>query len=98
MPSVLRSGQARATVLVFVSSECTISNRQTGEMACELANMLCGAAVSYLETTNSFDLSSPELVAPESLEAVENHGGLSARESFSLENGTLTVVLRLSDQ
>lgn len=71
-----------------------IAARQVGEMACELANMLCGAMVSTLETRMSFELASPGLVTPE--EALAVRAGAGVRRSFALEDGTLTVVLHLA--
>lgn len=71
--------------------EDEVTEQQVGEMACELANMLCGSVVSYLETKMSFALGSPRLVTPEAALA----GEADARRSFEMEHGTLTVVLRL---
>jgi len=73
--------------------EADLPERQVGEMACELANMLCGSMVSHLETQMSFDLGSPLLMSPEV--ALAPRAGRTARKSWAIDRGTLTVVLSL---
>src|SRR5262249_4978519 len=43
--------------------EPDISDARTGDVVCELANMLCGSVLSRIGSDFTFDLSHPELVA-----------------------------------
>lgn len=72
-----------------------LTDSQPGQVVCELANMLCGALVSKLESDERFDLDSPELIPAGSEDAASLDAPLAARQSFELENGTLTVTLHL---
>lgn len=71
-----------------------LTDTQPGQVVCELANMFCGALVSKLESDESFDLTSPELV-PARSDVPESPA--VARHSFELENGILTVTLHLEN-
>ena len=75
--------------------EESLTEAQTGQIVCELANMLCGSVVSRLESEKSFDLTSPELVP---FASIFDSGppGPACLRSFELENGILTVGLRLN--
>jgi CheY-specific phosphatase CheX len=42
-----------------------IFEAETGEVVCELANMLCGSVLSRLETEATFELSNPRLALEE---------------------------------
>lgn len=75
--------------------EPAVSESQIGEVVCELANMVCGSVVSKLESRQSFDLSSPELVPPGAVLGEKTSAGPWARETVALETGTLTVTLEL---
>lgn len=72
-----------------------LTDAQPGEVLCELANMLCGALVSKLESEETFDLESPQLVQT----ARESHHTLNTPPagcaSFELDGGILTVTLYL---
>ena len=75
--------------------ESDISEEQAGAVVCEMANILCGSVVSRLESDRTFDLASPQLVsAPFELPA----GGLATRQRFVLDQGSLTVALRLEER
>lgn len=75
--------------------EDALTDAQTGQVVCELANMLCGSLVSKLESKESFDLGSPELV-PFGNDIVAGCGAAAAAcQSFELEGGILTVTLHL---
>ncbi|MBY0504887.1 MAG: chemotaxis protein CheX [Bryobacteraceae bacterium] len=84
---------AMAPLAAAFLGEDEVSPTQVDEMACELANMLCGSLVSRLETRMSFDLSSPTLITPEA--ALAPRAGEVSRQSCELAHGTLTVVLSL---
>lgn len=73
--------------------EEALTETQTRQVVCELANMLCGSLVSKLERDWSFDLASPELV---SFGTATGFGAPpAARQSYELEGGVLTVTLHL---
>lgn len=74
--------------------EDDLSEAQTVQVVCELANMLCGASLSQIESDQIFDLGAPEPVPPGTLlEACQD--STAARQSFELESGILTVALHL---
>jgi len=75
--------------------EEALTDAQTGQVVCELANMLCGSLVSKLESKESFDLSPPELVPFGSDAAFSSGSPPTARQSYELEGGILTVTLHL---
>lgn len=88
----LSAASARILAAGFLGEdEEMLTDPQPGEVVCELANMLCGSLVSKLESEESFELASPELV-PAGSDPLELP---AARQSFQLENGILTVTLRL---
>jgi CheY-specific phosphatase CheX len=105
----LSAASARILAAGFLGEdEETLTDAQPGEVVCELANMLCGSLVSRLESEESFDLSSPELVPAGSLADAGSEPLTTARqsaqaasvvrvfsESFELENGILSVTLQL---
>lgn len=67
-----------------------VSDAKVGQVVCELANMLCGSVLSRIGSESSFDLSHPELKALVS-------GGATARRSFELPEGILTVAVQLQE-
>lgn len=75
--------------------EETLSDSQTGQVVCELANMLCGSLVSKLESEESFDIAPPELVPFGSETDTASSAPPAACQSFELEGGILTVTLHL---
>lgn len=75
--------------------EDSLTDSQTGQVVCELANMLCGSLLSKLQSDESFDLASPELI-PSGREIVAgSEFAPAARQSYELEKGILTVTLHL---
>lgn len=75
--------------------EATLSDAQAGQVVCELANMLCGSLVSKLQSDESFDLASPELVPSGSGIVTGHDAPPAARQSFELEGGILSVTVHL---
>jgi len=75
--------------------EETLTDSQPGQMVRELANMLCGSLVSKLGTEESFDLASPELISSGSNTGLDSIAPPTARQSFELEGGILTVTMNL---
>ncbi len=56
---------ARSIAADFLGEdEYALSELQVTEVVCELANMICGSALSRVETGGDFRLSSPRLLAP----------------------------------
>ncbi len=76
--------------------EEVLTDSQPGEIVCELTNMLCGSLVSKLESEQSFALGSPELVGAATRADAARDDPPTVRQSFQLENGILTVTLRLA--
>jgi CheY-specific phosphatase CheX len=58
------SAAARSVAADFLGEEePELSERQIGEVVCELANMICGSVLSRVEGTTTFRLSTPRLIA-----------------------------------
>jgi CheY-specific phosphatase CheX len=67
------------------------SNEQVLEVVKELANMICGYALSALERE------SLHLAAPEVVPAAALAWSVPCRRSFRLDNGSLTIGLEFQD-
>ncbi len=82
---------ARSLAAGFLGAEePDISDARTGEVVCELANMLCGSVLSRVGGDFTFELSHPELVT----------AGLDAADTslcFELPEGHLAVAFQFSD-
>ncbi len=72
--------------------ETEVSDSQTEEVVCELANMIRGSLLSRLESDATFRIAHPELTAVERVPAFE---GAAASRWFDLGDGILTVSLEL---
>ena len=83
---------ARAIAADFLGSEeDELSGRQVEEVACELANMICGSVLSRTESETRFCLSSPFIIPA-------NRATFSPEESMhavGIDHGALTVYLIL---
>ena len=84
---------ARSVACNFLGAEdeSEITETQVGDVICELANMICGSALSRLSGDLAFDLSHPELDAGD--------GDLAgwpetAAHTFDLKDGWLTAAIR----
>jgi len=77
--------------------EDMLTDAQPGRVVCELANMLCGSLVSKLEDQESFALDTPELAPAGSETSGGSQAVPTARQSFELENGILTITLHLDE-
>jgi len=92
----LSAASARILAAGFLGEdEAMLTDSQPGEVVCEFANMLCGLFLSRLESDESFDLNSPELVPVGSLAAPGSEALPAASQSFGIEEGVLTVTLHL---
>jgi CheY-specific phosphatase CheX len=92
----LSEASARTLAAGFLGEdEGMLTVSQSGQIVCELANMLCGMLVSKLEVNGTFDLTPPELIAIGDLNKVGPVTSPAAQQNFALDNGTLTVTLHL---
>ncbi|MGE5567996.1 MAG: chemotaxis protein CheX [Rhodospirillales bacterium] len=86
----LSAGAARAIAANFlgVENDEEVTAAQTGEVICELANMVCGAILSRVESGSTFQIAHPQLAAGE-----EACDGATARY-LDLDNGALALWVR----
>jgi len=68
--------------------EETLTESQTGDVVCELANMLCGSVLSRVEAETQFDLSQPRIESPGA-----GRPSPAATSTFVMEEGPLAVWL-----
>ena len=89
----LHRNVARMVAAGFLArEEAEVSEEQSEEVVCELANMICGFVLSHLESRSTFRISHPELASPEPGSVMENAG---AGRWFDLGGGFLVASLRL---
>jgi CheY-specific phosphatase CheX len=91
----ISAGAARTLAADFLGIEAEEGpeEQQVQEVVCELANMICGDALSALEKS-PLRLSAPRIVAPADF-ALPAQG---TYRSFDLGNGGLTVTLSLQEE
>jgi len=80
-----------ATNFLGLDDENAIRDSQVGEVAAELANIICGSALSRLSCDRAFDLSHPEVGPPADDARTWSD---AASRTFDLGNGWLTTILR----
>jgi len=85
----LQSGRKIAADFLGLEADA-VSDSQIGEVVGELCNMVCGSVLSRLEKDCRFDLSHPEIEAPDATAP-----DYAARRLLELEDGTLDVWLEL---
>jgi chemotaxis protein CheY-P-specific phosphatase CheC len=94
---VLDGHAARAVAADFLGAdESALSDLQVEEVACELANMICGSVLSRTESETRFRLSSPQIVPLDRIAFLPK----DAIHAVGLDRGALTVhlvLLPLSD-
>ena len=71
--------------------EETLTELQTNEVVCELANMICGSVLSRLEQDTQFELSQPMVEAG----AVPSRKPSTSKRTFLLDEGALAIWLDL---
>ena len=86
------AARALAANFLGVENDEEVSAAQTGEVICELANMVCGAMLSRVESGSTFQIAHPQLDAGE-----EPSDGAVARY-LDLDNGALTLWVRFDGQ
>jgi hypothetical protein len=69
-----------------------VADGETREVVCELANMMCGSALSRVDTKATFQLTHPEITAREQCGSLRRP---AADRWFDLGVGMLTVSLEL---
>jgi CheY-specific phosphatase CheX len=85
----LSSGVARQFACSFLAvDEPDLPSSAESEVACELANMICGAALSRIHPDSIVKLSAPALADPASPLA-------GAHQCFETPEGVLSVTLRV---
>ena len=70
----------------------SLTLRQSTDVTLELANMICGAVLSRIESRADFRLSSPEIVADD---AVQRKLGEETRCTVETGSGALTVAIQM---
>jgi CheY-specific phosphatase CheX len=85
---------ARTVAADFLGEEeREVGERQVEEVTAELANMVCGAVLSHIESSASFRLDTPRTVDPRADDGrVE-----TARHVFPIGGGELTVKIWMED-
>jgi CheY-specific phosphatase CheX len=88
----LSAAAARSVAANFlgVEDERELTEPQIGEVSCELANMICGAMLSQVESGSTFQISHPQLVAPGGADASAS----ASERFFDLDNGALGLWVR----
>lgn len=81
----------KITASFLVLEEDAVTETQIGEVVCELANMLCGSVLSRLEKETCFELSQPEIEAPEAVCPAD----ATACCALQLEEGPLALWLQM---
>lgn len=82
---------ARRIAAGFLAEEAeTLPAARVGEAICELANMICGSALSHMRGDGLFELLTPRLQS-----APEPAGQCQAAHIFQLEDGFLRVWIQV---
>lgn len=71
-----------------------ITDEQSGEVLCEMANMLCGSVLSRMAEGARFELSQPLLDQPPVL--LPEHA--TATAAFDVEEGSLLIWLHVEEE
>jgi len=88
----LPAAHTLAANFLAVDGEDGLTDAQVGGVICELANMICGALLSRVESEEHFRLSSPELLPADAAPAACQH-----RRSLDLGDGTLDLWLAVEN-
>ena len=89
----LARSAASAIAADFLGEDAeSLTDRQSAEVTKELANMICGAVLSRIESRASFRLGTPEIVAG----GVGRQGSAEeTRYTVETGSGTLTVTIQM---
>jgi CheY-specific phosphatase CheX len=96
-PGYFRMGIARpaanAVAADFLGEDLeSLTDRQSTDVTLELANMICGAVLSRIESRAAFRLGSPEVVADDT---VQRNSGEETRCTVETGSGALTVAIQM---
>src|ERR1022692_4645071 len=84
---------ANAVAADFLGEELeSLTDRQSTDVTLELANMICGAVLSRIESRAAFRLGSPEVVADDT---VQPNSGEENRCTVETGSGPLTVAIQM---
>jgi CheY-specific phosphatase CheX len=87
------SSAARSIAADFLGEEePALSEQQIAEVVCELANMICGSALSRVESGAAFRLAAPRIVSFEAPGGAPPGGTIHTVE---IANGSLTVLVHM---
>jgi hypothetical protein len=92
----ISAGVASVLAAGFLGLDASeIGPMESAQVACELANMLCGSVLSRAESETGFELTAPILVAPEPRGPAETDD----RVRFALDlNGVIEIAFRVEEQ
>jgi len=83
----VKASAARSVAADFLAAEePDLSEQEIGEVVCELANMICGSVLSRVESSATFRLASPRIVAS------GNNAGNAAGNAAAEPPGSLPPV------
>jgi CheY-specific phosphatase CheX len=83
---VTRSGAHKLAANFLGLPPDLVTQAQAGDVICELASMVCGSALSRIESETTFDLTQPQL-----LNTVPEPQAGEASCAFSLKEGSLAA-------
>ena len=84
---------ANAVAADFLGEDLeSLTDRQSTDVTLELANMICGAVLSRIESRAAFRLGSPEVVADDT---VQRKSGVETRCTVETGSGALTVAIQM---
>ena len=84
---------ANAVAADFLGEDLeTLTVRQSTDVTLELANMICGAVLSRIESRAAFRLGSPKVVADDT---VKRNSGEETRCTVATGSGALTVAIQM---
>lgn len=91
---------ARTLAANFIGcEEADVAPAQVTNVAAELTNMLCGAALTKIESDASFDLAAPEAIRIAAAEpAPDSPAGTSSVCRLEFPGGTLVAFLTFHDR
>ena len=85
---------ARSIAAGFLGEEeDAISERQVSDVVCEMANVICGAALSRIEGAEEFRLGAPRMVEPAAADA--RRGGVA--HAVETGRGVLEAALEMEE-
>jgi CheY-specific phosphatase CheX len=94
----LEAGAARSLALDFLGEdEDTVTDQRVGEVISELANMVCGAVLSRIESEVSFCLATPQIVAG-GVAPGEPAGPVSRTTACSADIGRGMITVELTTE